>query len=108
MLVVPPRETAPERPGLEGIGVQAAAGIGDGQIDRPERDEAHNEKRHGPARLDAVEPAQERPPPSRRRAIGPLGHRPKCKINRHGTQMQEGSDAQTAHIYFKPETNSND
>jgi hypothetical protein len=90
MLVIAEGKVPPQRPGLERIRVQAAAGIGDGQIERPDRNEAGDEKRHGPARLDAVEPAQERPAPSRRRAIGPFGHRLECKIERHRNQMGQG------------------
>lgn len=69
MLVIAPGEMPPQRPGLERIGVQPAAGIGDGEIQRPDRDEADQEQWNAPARLDAIKPAQQRQAPSRRRAI---------------------------------------
>ncbi len=87
MLVIAEGEIASQRPGLERIGMQAAAGIGDGEIQRPDHNEARNEKRHGPACLDAIEPAQQRPSPARRRAIRPFGHRLECKIDRQGNQI---------------------
>ncbi|WP_245471361.1 hypothetical protein [Bradyrhizobium genosp. SA-3] len=70
--------------------MQAAASVRDDEIKRPDRDKAGDEKRHGPACLDRIQPVQERPAPSRRRTIGPFGHRLECKIERHGNQMKEG------------------
>src|SRR6516164_54315 len=69
MFGIAPLEAAPECPCFEYIGMQIAAIISDRQKGLPNCDEGDEEKRDGPARLDAVHPAQNWLSPTRRRIL---------------------------------------